>query len=103
MVVNRWPALDEDLEDEYGYGRSISWIDENSYLVYQIHYFDFDGELFKTISNETFKELDQGKYMVTHMKANNMQNNRSSEMVMNEVAVTPTDASYFTVAYLEKE
>ena len=92
-----------DMEDEYGYGRSVSWIDENNYLVYQIHYFDFDGDLFKTISNESFKELDQGKYMVTHMKAINVQNDRSSEMVMNEVAVTPTDASYFTVAYLEKE
>jgi uncharacterized protein len=92
-----------DLEDEYGYSKSVSWVDENSYLVYQIRYFDFDGEHFKTISNEVFKELEKGKYMVTRMKALNNENNRRSEMVMNEVAVTPTNASYFTVAYLEKE
>jgi len=94
-----------DLEDEYGYSKSVSWIDENSYLVYQIHYFDFDGELFKSITNSDFRELDkeQGKYMVTGMKAVNHQNKRNSEMVMDRVAVTPTDVSYFTVAYLEKE
>jgi predicted RND superfamily exporter protein/outer membrane lipoprotein-sorting protein len=95
--------INSDMEDEYGYGRSVSWIDENNYLVYQIHYFDFDGEEFKTISNQTFKELDKGKFMVTRMEARNSRNGRSSEMVMDKVAVTPTNPSYFTVAYLEKE
>jgi len=97
--------VNEDLVDEYGYSKSISWIDESSFLVYQIHYFDFDGELFKTITNSDFRELDKvnGKYMVTGMKAVNHQNNRSSEMVMEQVSVTSTDKSYFTVAYLEKE
>jgi hydrophobe/amphiphile efflux-3 (HAE3) family protein len=97
--------LNDDKEDEYGYSKSVSWIDENSYLVYQIQYFDFDGDLFKSITNSDFRELDkkQGRYMVTSMKAVNYQNNRSSEMIMEKVAVTPTDESYFTVAYLEKE
>jgi len=93
-----------DLEDEYGYSRSLSWVDKNSYLVYEIRYFDFDGELFKTITHKDFKKLDNqsGKYMVVHMEAVNHQNKRSSEMIMNKVAVSPTDPSYFTVAYLEK-
>jgi hypothetical protein len=61
--------------------------------------------MFKSIINSDFKELDKekGKYMVTGMKAINHDNKRSSEMVMEQVAVTPTDESYFTVAYLEKE
>ncbi|MEA3479595.1 MAG: outer membrane lipoprotein-sorting protein, partial [Bacteroidota bacterium] len=103
MVESR--PLNSDLEDEYGYLKSVSWIDEESYLVYQIHYADFDGELFKTISNSDFQELDKerGRYMVTGMKAVNHQNKRSSVMVMDQVAVTSTNASYFTVAYLEKE
>ncbi len=94
-----------DLEDEYGYSRSVSLVDKKSYLVHQTYYFDFDGELFKTISNKEFKMLDKedGKYMVTHMLAINHSNNRGSEMVMEQVAVTPTNKSYFTVAYLEKE
>jgi hypothetical protein len=40
--------------------------------------------------------------MVTGMKAINHENKRSSEMVMEQVAVTSTNESYFTVAYLEK-
>ncbi len=97
--------VNTDLEDEYGYSKSVSWVDEDSYLVHQIYYFDFDGEMFKSIINSDFKELDKkkGKYMVTGMKAINHDNKRSSEMVMQQVAVTPTDESYFTVAYLEKE
>ena len=93
-----------EMEDQYGYSKSISWIDKNSYLVYQIAYFDFDNELFKTISNKEFKKMDDeiGSYMVTNMIALNHSNKRSSEMIMKQVEVTTTDASYFNVAYLEK-
>jgi hypothetical protein len=94
-----------DLEDEYGYSMSVSWVDKNSYLVHEICYYDFDGELFKTIIHREFKKLENegGKYMVIHMEAVNHQNKRTSEMVMNKVAVTTTNPTYFTVAYLEKE
>ena len=94
-----------DLEDEYGYARSVSWVDKDNYLVHKTLYYDFDGELFKTITNKEFKKLEEGegKYMVTHMYASNHSNNRSSEMVMDKVAVTSTSKSYFTVAYLERE
>jgi hypothetical protein len=97
--------LTSDLEDEYGYSRSVSWVDKNSYLVLQTDYFDLDGELFKTIANSEFEKLDEAneKYMVTRMEAINHSNNRSSEMVMEQVAVTSTKPTYFTVAFLEKE
>ena len=45
-----------DLEDEYGYSRSVSWVDKNNYLVHQTHYYDFDGELFKTIIQQGIQE-----------------------------------------------
>lgn len=94
-----------DLEDEYGYSRSERWVSKNNYLVHRTRYYDFDGELFKTIRNEEFRELDRehDRYMVTHMLAENHENGRSSEMVMNRIALTSPDESYFTVAYLEKE
>jgi len=97
--------VSRDKEDEYGYSRSVQWVDKNNYLVHKTEYHDFDGEMFKTIENREFKELDpvNHKYMVTHMTAQNHSNDRSSEMVMEKVAVTPTDPSYFTVSYLEKE
>jgi hypothetical protein len=73
--------------------------------VHRTQYFDFDGELFKTISNMEFRKMDdaKGTYMVTHMQALNHSNERSSEMVMDQVAVTPVKASFFTVAYLEQQ
>jgi outer membrane lipoprotein-sorting protein len=94
-----------DLEDEYGYSKSISWVDKNNYLVHQTLYYDYDGELFKTITRKEFRKLDeaQGRYMVTQMHAMNHSKNRSSEMRMDKVALTETNKSYFTVAYLEKE
>ncbi len=94
-----------DLEDEYGYSRAVSWVDKNSYLVHRTRYYNADGELFKTITNREFRKLEdgEGSYMVTHMEAENHSNRRSSEMVMEQVAVTPTNKVYFTVAYLEKE
>jgi len=103
-MIESTPAS-TDLEDEYGYSRSVSWVDKNNYLVHRTLYYDFDGELFKTIAHKEFKKLDEGegKYMVTHMFASNHSNNRSSEMIMDQVAVTATNKSYFTVAYLEKE
>ncbi|MCK5138052.1 MAG: MMPL family transporter [Bacteroidales bacterium] len=97
--------VSSDLEDEYGYSQSLLWVDKKNYLVHQIRYFDFDGELFKTISNREFRKLDEAneKYMITNMHASNHSNGRSSEMVMEQVAAIPTSKSYFTVAYLEKE
>ena len=104
LLVEAIP-LDSDLEDQYGYSRSLTWIDKNSYLAHRSRYFDFDGELFKTISNREFKKLDEkkGSYMVTSMHAENHENGRSSSMVMDQVAVTATNEDYFTVAYLERQ
>jgi hypothetical protein len=98
-------AKTEQLADEYGYTRSVSWIDKNSYLAYKTDYYDGDGEAFKTITNKEFKKLDavNNRYMVTHMIAVNHSNDRSSEIVMERVEAIPTKESYFTVAYLEKE
>ncbi len=93
------------LEDQYGYRRSVSWVDKNSFLVYQTEYYDSDDKLFKTITNKEFELLDEKNHrsIVTHMIAINHSNRRSSEMIMDQVAVTSTNKSYFTVAYLEKE
>lgn len=95
----------EELAGEYGYGRSVSWIDKNNYLALKTDYYGEDGSLHKTITNLEFKELDteNDRYMVTHMKAENFTNQRSSEMVMEQVAAIPTNEDYFTVAFLEKE
>ncbi len=96
---------DPSLEDTYGYGRSISWIDRSSHLVQQVEYYNFADDLFKTIMNHSFVKLDEKeqRYMVEQMEAVNHSSGRSSEMVMEQVQAAPTDPSYFTVSFLERE
>lgn len=94
----------ENLEDEYGYGKSVLWISKNDYIVQQTDYYDFDGELYKTITTRSYKMLDavNEKYMITSMIAENHENGRKSEMLMDRVEPIQTKTEYFTVAYLEK-
>ena len=94
-----------DLEDEYGYSRSVSWFSKNDYIVQKTDYYDFDNEIFKTILTKSYKVLDKenGKYMITSMVAENLQNGRKSEMKMDRVEQIPTKTDYFTVTYLEKQ
>jgi len=95
--------LNEDLAEEYGYARSLSWVDKNTYLVYRSNFYSVDGDLIKTIRHLAFEELGEGRYMVSSMEARNLENHRKSTMVLDQVALTPTRESYFTVAYLEKQ
>ncbi|HDR68144.1 MAG TPA: outer membrane lipoprotein-sorting protein [Bacteroidaceae bacterium] len=94
-----------DLEDEYGYSKSVSWISKNDYIVHETEYYDFDGKKIKTIKTRSYKllEKDPDKYMVTSMVAENHENGRMSEMVMDRAEQIPTKTEYFTVTYLERQ
>ncbi|MEX0981829.1 MAG: outer membrane lipoprotein-sorting protein [Bacteroidales bacterium] len=91
-------------EDEYGYSRSVRWIGKNDYIARRSEYFDYDNALIKRIEAVEFKLLDSsaGKFMVTEMVAENFENGRSSRMKMDQIDITETDESYFTVTYLER-
>jgi len=95
---------DMDLEDEYGYSKSISWVGKNDYLVRKSDYYNFSGELVKTIDNLDYKLLDPkaGKYMISERVAENHMNGRVSIMKMEKVQIAETNDEYFSVAYLEK-
>jgi len=92
------------LEDEYGYGKALTCINKVDYVVLLNEYYNFDGELFKTIATRAYTRVDaqKGRYMVTDMIANNLRNGRSSVMLMDKIQQTETDESYFTVSWLEK-
>ncbi len=96
--------VNSEKEDEYGYSSSRAWIGKDDHVLRKTEYFDFDGNLMKTIETITFKNLEQssGKYMVTEMVATNVQNGRSSRMKMDKIQIANTDENYFTVAYLER-
>lgn len=93
-----------DIEDLYGYSKAISWIDKNDYIVHRSQYYDFEGEHFKTIETISYKLLDpvHKKYMITEMLAKNLENNRTSRLVMDKVQIADTKDEYFTTTFLEQ-
>jgi len=94
----------EDLCDEYGYSRAVSYINKADFIVLLTEYYNFEGELYKTIKTIKYQlvDKDNGKYMVTDMLADNLKNGRNSEMVMDKIQQADTDENYFTVTWLEK-
>ncbi|MBN2213463.1 MAG: outer membrane lipoprotein-sorting protein [Bacteroidales bacterium] len=89
----------EDIEDEYGYSRKISWIEKNTYLVQKIEFYDFNGELHKQQLFKNYKKQPNGKYFAYYMEKENVQNGRESVMIidglqssssMPETAFTPS-------------
>lgn len=93
-----------DLEDDYGYRRSIRWIGKDDNVVRYTEYYDYSGELMKSIETVNFKLLDpgKGKYMVTEMIAENHQNGRSSGMKMEQIQISESDDKLFTIQTLER-
>lgn len=102
--VIRADAVSMDVEDEYGYSTAIMWIGKADYLVRKTHYYDYSDHHFKSIENISFTRLDktEGKYMVTEMKAENLDNDRKSAMIMEKVALADSKDEYFTLQYLER-
>jgi hypothetical protein len=97
-------AVSMDVEDEYGYSASRMWIGKEDFMVRKSYYYDYSDHHFKTIENVAFTLLDktEGKYMVTEMKAENLDNHRRSVMFMEKVALADSKDAYFTLQYLER-
>lgn len=92
-------------EDEYGFLKKISWFNKTDNIIMRSDYYDFDNELHKTLTVLAYREIDptNRKYIITHMKMNNLQNGRNSEMIMDQVVYNPdVPDKYFTLAYMKK-
>jgi len=74
---------DEDIEDENGYSRKLSWIDKENFLCYKIEFYDFDNELHKVQSISEFKPQKNEKYFAFLMEMKNVRNKRTSIMTVN--------------------
>ncbi|NOQ98018.1 MAG: outer membrane lipoprotein-sorting protein [Calditrichae bacterium] len=97
--------INEDIADENGFSKKISFIDRDSYVLRKSLYYDLDGELLKILVAQKFKIIDEknGKYLATEMTMENIQNGRKSIMKMENVQFNPNVRDdYFTIRYLEK-
>ena len=71
--------VNEDKADEYGYSRKISYIKKDSFQIQKMEFYSFDNELFKTIEIKSIYPLEDGKFIVKNMVANNVMTNRTFE------------------------
>jgi hypothetical protein len=100
-IIESIPA-DEDIADEYGYSKKISYIDIKNNQVQKMEFYNFDNELFKVIEIKSTFPLDNGKYLIKNMVANNLINERKSEILFGSIKVgVDVDDSFFTTRNLE--
>jgi hypothetical protein len=97
---------DDDITDESGFSKKISYIGKQDYVLRKAVYFDLDEELHKEFTVYEIKELDtkNHKYRLAHMVMENKQNGRQSIMKVEKIQFTPkVKDEYFTIRYLERE
>ncbi|MCK5821802.1 MAG: outer membrane lipoprotein-sorting protein [Bacteroidales bacterium] len=93
----------EDLEDENGYMRKISWIDKENSLCYKVEFYDLEDELFKTQRIKEFQKQSNGKYFAFYMEMHNEQNGRRSILTTESFKLgSDLDEGSFSPNMLEK-
>ncbi|MFC2113283.1 outer membrane lipoprotein-sorting protein [Bacteroidota bacterium] len=97
--------VDEDIMDEMGFDRKLSWIGKKDFVQRKAEYYNEENELFKRLTATNIKAIDPSgnKYMALYMEMVNEENGRRSVMTMDKIQYSPNiKEEYFTLAYLEK-
>jgi hypothetical protein len=97
---------DDDIADENGFSKKISYIEKQDYVIRKVVYLDLDEELHKEFTVYEIKELDtqNRKYRLMHIEMENKQNGRKSIMKVEKIHFKPNvKDEYFTIRYLERE
>jgi len=77
--------IDSNKEDEYGYTRKLSFIDKENLVASKMDFYNTFNELFKTIEIKNTTKVSNNKYIISNMTANNFDNGRSSEIIMEDI------------------
>jgi outer membrane lipoprotein-sorting protein len=97
--------VDDDVADENGFSKRVSFIAKQDYVLRKAIYYDLDGELHKELAVEKVKEIDteNHKYRPTRMVMVNKQNGRKSVLDVEEIQFNPgVKDEFFTTRYLER-
>lgn len=103
-VIESVPG-NEDIMDEMGFDRKISWIAKKDFVQRKAEYYNEDGELFKRLTATAVKQIDPAgtKSIAMKMEMVNLDNGRRSVMTMDKIQYSPdVKEDYFTLAFLEK-
>lgn len=94
---------DEDIADQYGYSRKVSYLDKDKYHIQKMEFYNFDNELFKTIEIKSVYPFQNGKYMIRNMIANNVITERKSEIMFTAInEKVKVEDSFFSLQNLER-
>ncbi len=74
----------EDIEDENGFSRQVSWIEKSTYLCHKIESYDFDNELLRVHLIRDYRKQSSGGYFAFYMEKENIQNGRKSIMTIDK-------------------
>jgi hypothetical protein len=97
---------DDDIADENGFSKKVSFIGKEDFVVRKSIYYDFDESLHKEFTVREIKLLDPKnmKYRLTEMVMVNKQNDRKSILKVNKIQFNPNvKDEFFTTRYLERE
>jgi len=97
--------VNEDIADEFGFSRKITWVGKHDYVSRKSEYYDMDNELFKVMTATQVKTIDPAnkKAMAARMEMQNKQTGRRSVFVLEQIEFNPdVKDDYFTIAYLER-
>ncbi len=78
VIENR--CKNEDIENENGFLRQVSWIEKETYLCHKIESYDFDDELLRVQRIKDYRKQSEGGFFAFYMEKENMQNGRKSIM-----------------------
>ncbi|NOZ85003.1 MAG: outer membrane lipoprotein-sorting protein [Deltaproteobacteria bacterium] len=96
----------EDIAEENGFGKKVSYIGKKDYAIRKAEYYDLDMQLHKILTVHEVREIDKIKhrYRPIKMTMENIKNGRKSEFTMDKIQLrTNVPDDYFTLRYLERD
>jgi len=101
-----WVPVDDDVAEENGFSKRITFIGKEDYVIRKAVYYDLDEELQKELTIHEIKELDtkNHRFRAVHLEMVNVQNGRRSELLNEKMIFNPNvKDDYFTTRYLERQ
>ncbi len=95
--------VNDDIADETGVSRKITWIGKKDFVTRKSEYYDLDNDLWKILTASDIRNITNGKFMAAFMQMENVRNERKSVFTFNRLQYSPdVKVNYFTVSFLEK-
>jgi hypothetical protein len=101
-IIESTPVNNEKA-DEYGYFRKISYFNSANWQLKKMEYYNFDNQLYKTMTVKSIQLLNESKYLIKNMLVINTITGRSSEIFFDKIVTDmKIDDSVFSLQNLER-